>query len=198
MTSGDMVEAITRGQIDCIMGPLAWLKSFPLADSITHIYDYDIGALTNVGLMVVNADAWAEHTEAQKRKVWAAQPLAVARTTVMGYIGDNERSRKIAKEKGIVFTPRGQDVEQRWREFKAGEYDVAIKNAERLGIQNAREIADAFIANIAKWQKLLNDAGLIEKQRQAGADDAALMEVAKAFARLLEEHIYSKVDPLKL
>jgi hypothetical protein len=198
MTAGDMVEAMARGQIDCIMGPLAWLKSYPLEDSVTHIYDYDLGALSGIGLFNINLKVWQGYVDEQKRRIWAAQPSAIAMTVVLGYIGDNERSRKVAKAKGIVLTPQDEAVLKLWTEYKKDDYETAIKNAEKLEIKDSRKIADAFIAHIDKWNKLVGARKLHEKINAADADDAKLMEVSKAFERLLRDEIYSKVDPLKL
>ncbi|MGE0747742.1 MAG: hypothetical protein AB7K86_20950 [Rhodospirillales bacterium] len=198
MTAGDMVEAMARGQIDCIMGPMAWLKSYPLEDSVTHIYDYDLGALAGIGLFNINNKVWEGYDDAQKRRIWAAQPAAIARTVVLGYIGDNERSRKVAKARGIVMSPQDEAVRVLWAEHKKEDYDAAVKHAAKLQVEAPEKIADAFIAAIAKWNKLVDGPKLHEKIAAADADEAKLAEVAKAFEAMLRDEIYAKADPSKL
>jgi TRAP-type transport system periplasmic protein len=46
MTVSDFVEALRRGMVDCVMGPVAFFQAYPIADSVTHIYDYGRGCST--------------------------------------------------------------------------------------------------------------------------------------------------------
>jgi len=198
MTSGDMVEAISRGQIDCIMGPVAWLKAYSMEDSVKYIYDYKFGSLAAVGLFSVNRAAWNEHTPAQKKKIVDSQAEAVARTMVLGYSGDDQRVRLIAKERGITITPAQGNLRKLWEDHNKGEIDLTIQNAEKIGVKDARPIVDTFLAKLKRWNEQVAKSGLREKVAAAGADEAKLTEASRIYQRLLQENIYGKVDPSKL
>lgn len=198
MTSGDMVEAINRGQLDCIMGPVAWLKAYSMEDSVKYIYDYKLGSLPAVGLFAVNRAAWNEHTPAQKKKIIDAQADSIARTMIIGYSGDDARVRALAKQRGIVITPASDNLRTAWNEHNKGEIDLTVQNGEKLGIKNARQIVDTFLGKLKRWNELVAQSGLRAKIAAAGADEAALMEVSKIYGKLLQDNVYGKIDPAKL
>jgi len=197
MTSGEMVEAVQRGQVDCIMGPVAWLKAYSMEDSIKYIWNYSLGSLSGVSLFTLNKAAWNEHSDAQKKKIFAAQAAGVARTMVIGYAGDDERSRKIAKQKNITISEGGDDVRKIWTEHKAKEVDVTIQNAEKLGIKNGRQLVENFQKSLAKWEGIIDQSGLRKAIAEAGDDEVKLTAATKIYERLVTEHIYSKLDHTK-
>lgn len=197
MTMGDVPEAIKRGQIDCIIGPIAWIKSYPIADSITHVLDYNFGAYSGLGLVVMNRKAWNEYSDEQKRTFWSAMPATTARTTIEGYMGDNLKSRALAKKMGITVTPGGRDIRTLWEKHKKNEVKTAIKNAKKLGVTNADNIAGAFLDNVAKWTKIVDDAGLANMIGSAGVKPGDLKPATDKYAELLAKHIYNKIDPTK-
>lgn len=198
MTMGDVPEAIKRGQIDCIVGPIAWLKSYPIEDSIKSVLNYGYGSYSGLGLVVMNRKAWDSYSDAQKIKFWNALPGATARTVIDGYIGDDLRARAMAKGLGIAIYPGGNDIKQLWDEHKKNEVATAVKNATKLKAKDPQKIADAFVKNIAKWTKIVNDAGLGNMIANATPGEGGLKAATEKYRQLMVEHIYSKVDPLKL
>ena len=198
MTMGDVPEAIKRGQIDCIVGPIAWLKSYPIEDSVKSIYNYSLGSYSTVGLVVMNRKAWDAYSDAQKRKMWRVQPGAIARGMIAGYLGDDLTSRAMAKKLGIPITPAGPDVGPLWEKHKKNEVATVLKNAKKLGVKNPEKIVNAMIKNIDKWTKIIAASGLSDTIAQAGLDKDALGPATEMYRKLLVEHIYSKIDPLKL
>ncbi|MGE0747741.1 MAG: hypothetical protein AB7K86_20945 [Rhodospirillales bacterium] len=198
MTSGDMVEAMARGQIDCIMGSIAWLKAYPLDDSVKSIYEYNLGSLAGIGLFIVNRKVWDGYTADQHKKILAAQAGGVARTVLAGYIGDEARARNLAKEKGIPINKAGDDIMKVWSTFKEHELELTIKNAEKIGVKEPKRIADSFLKNLAKWEDMVNKAGLPKMVDAAGTDQAKLDAATKIYQDMIQKTIYDKVDVAKL
>ena len=81
LSINDMVEGLSRGLVDCIVGPIAWLKSYPIADDVNYIYAYNIGAFS-FATMVINRDKWDGLDVSQKQALWGAQSGVSARTVV--------------------------------------------------------------------------------------------------------------------
>lgn len=198
MNMGDVPEAIKRGRIDCIIGPIAWLKSHPIEDSVKSVYSYGLGSYSTVGLMVMNREAWDSYSDAQKRRMWDVQPAAIARGMIDGYLGDDLKSRAMAKRLGIPITPGGPDVAPAWEKHKKNEIATVIKNARKLGVKNPERVVDAMLENLDKWTKIIADSGLQDIIAKAGLDADQLGPATEKYRRLLVEHIYSKIDPLKL
>ena len=198
MTMGDVPDAIKRGQIDCIIGPIALLKSYPIEDSVKSVYNYGLGSYSTVGLVVMNRNAWDSYTDAQKRRMWEVQPGAIARGMIDGYVGDEITSRALAKKLGIPITPPGPDVQPAWEKHKKNEIATVIKNAKKLGVRNPEKIVNAMLKNLDKWTKIIATSGLSDTIAKAGLDKNALGPASEVYRKLLVEHIYSKIDPLKL
>ncbi len=198
MTMSDVPEAIKRGQIDCIIGPMAWIKSYPIDDALKSVINYQFGSYSGLGLMVMNRKAWDAYTDEQKRIVWDALPGAIARTVVKGYIGDDIAAKKAAAALGIAVSKGGDDIRALWEEHKKNEVKTAIDNARKLKAQDPEKIAAAFQKNIGKWTKIVKDAGLAGILSSAGPDPSKLDDATAVYERLMREHIYTKVDPTKL
>ena len=198
MSMSDTPEAIKRGNIDCIAGPVAWLKSYPISDSIKSILNYGLGSYSGLGLFVMNRKAWDSYTDDQKRIMWDAMPGTIARTVIDGYVGDDIISRQLAKKEGITITKTGAAMEAIWKEHKKGEVALAVKNATKMKAKNAQRIADTFVTNVKKWEKIIADAGLENAIANATPDRASLAKASKIYKGLMIKHIYSKIDPTKL
>ena len=198
MTMGDVPEAIKRGQIDCIIGPIAWIKSYPIEDSVKSVFNYNFGSYSGLGLVVMNRKAWDEYSDDQKRKVWAAQPGAIARSMISGYLGDDLKSRAMAKKLGIKITPVDAEIKALWEEHKKNEIQTAINNAKKLKVKNPEKIVNAFLKNIEKWRTIVANAGLSNMIAAAGPEEGSLKKATAVYQDLMQKHIYSKIDPTKL
>jgi TRAP-type transport system periplasmic protein len=198
MTMGDVPEAIKRGQIDCIIGPVAWLKSYPIADSIKSILNFNFGSYSGLGLVVMNRKAWDEYSDDQKRRMWAVQPTTTARSMIDGYVGDDLRSRALAKKMGIPISPADPDIIATWKKHKKSEIATVIRNAKKLKVKDPEKIVNAMLKNIDKWTKIINGSSLRNMIAAAGPAKGQLAAATAAYAKLLDENIYSKIDPTKL
>ena len=186
MTSGDMVEAINRGQLDCILGAVAWLKAYPIIDSIKSIYLLNKGSAT-VDLFVINRAAWNELSRSQQKTMLRKMPKAVANVVIDGYIGDYKRALVMAKSKGIpVYIPESK-LDGVFAKFQAKEADVVVKRANKRGAKRSRQIVDAIFAKYKKWEKILGPM-----------DRSNLPALSARYEKLLWQHIFSKIDPAKL
>lgn len=194
----EMAQNLETGNMDCVVGSLAWLVSYPIADTVTHVLDYGYGNYNSVGLMVMNRRAWDSLDDDAKRAMWRALPAATARVVVAGYLGDDLKARQLARDKNIVVTKSGDDVRRVWEELKKTEIASVVKLADERGVKNPQRIVDSFIAYDAKWRKLLKDRGIYELIEQGGPGEGELDAATDALAELIWEEIYSKIDPTKI
>ena len=194
LSINDMVEGLSRGLVDCIVGPVAWLKSFPIADDVKYIYAYNVGAFS-FATMIINRDIWDDLSSDQKKALWAAQPGVSARTVVRLYVADAIRARMLAKEKGIPITTAGQDIEDFWQEFRKDEASTVNEVAGGLGAQNPKEISDNFVKNIEKWEKIITASGLANLLDLEEIDEEILHNAEVEYTELLQKYIYDKINP---
>ncbi len=197
LSINDMVEGLSRGLVDCIVGPIAWLKSFPIADDVNHIYAYNVGAFS-FATMVINRDKWNALNSDQKLALWNVQSGVSSRTVIRLYVADAIRARMLAKSKGISITTAGKDVEDFWLEYRKQEAATVNKVAGDLGALNPKEIADHFIKNIEKWEKIIANSGLADLLDLNEIDEDILRAAEDEYTELLQKNIYDKINPLEL
>ena len=198
MSMSDTPEAIKRGNIDCIAGPVAWLKSYPIVDSIKSVLNYGLGSYSGLGLFVMNRKAWDAYSDDQKRIMWKAMPGTIARTVIDGYVGDDLISRQMAKKQGIVISKTGPNMIKIWNDHKKGEVALAVKNASKMKAKNPQSIADKFVRNVKKWEGIIAEAGLENAIANATPERSSLAKASAIYKSLMIKHIYSKIDPTTL
>ena len=197
LSINDMVEGLSRGLVDCIVGPIAWLKSFPIADDVNYVYAYNVGAFS-FATMVINRSIWDDFDVNQKQALWNAQAGVSARTVIRLYVAEAIQARMIAKEKNIPITTAGQDIENFWQEFKKDEAEIVNKIAGDLGAKNPKEISDNFIKNIAKWEKIIASSGLADLLSLEEINEDILHSAEVEYEVLLRKNIYDKINPEEL
>lgn len=180
---------------------VAALKGWEVAGGMLRTEPFDFAAhwsFSAIPMFLLNRAAWDAYSPDQKRTVWKALPGTIARTVVKGYIGDDIAAKKLAAKVGIQVNPADAKIKELWATHKKNELAVAIKNANKLKAKNAERIAGDFQKRIAKWTKIINDAGLSGMLAAAGPDPSKLDEATAVYQKLMYEHIYSKIDPTKL
>lgn len=186
MTSDDMIEAISRGQIDCIVGAFAWLKAYPIEDSIKSILALRKGA-TAVDLFVMNQASWKALTKDQKMAMLRAMPGAIARSMVDGYMGDDLKAESLAKERKIAIHEADPSFAKMFADFRKKERDIVIERAVKRGAKDAEKTVDSIFRNYDKWVKILG-----------AVDRSDLKALSAKYEKALWDNLYSKLDPNKL
>jgi TRAP-type C4-dicarboxylate transport system substrate-binding protein len=172
--SSEAYEALERGQLDCVLGSVAWLKSYSLMDVVTHVVEEPIGSYLGGTAVNLNTETWGNLSDSQK-SAWVSEvPGAIARITT-GYIADDKKAKELALAKGIKFTKAPADMDKFLVTYRNGEIEATIKAAENRGVKNPEVIINKFLKNLKKWEKLVN----------ADTD-------AETFTKVLQEKVYSK------
>ncbi|MGD9715188.1 MAG: C4-dicarboxylate TRAP transporter substrate-binding protein [Thermomicrobiales bacterium] len=183
MPMTEAVEAMQRNAIDCIIGPFSWLTAYPGTDEVVkHVVDYPFGLSSGIALFVMNRQSWSALEPAHKKAIIKSLPGAIAEVMVVGTFGDLKRAEEAAKKRGITIVKGGKEFADLVARFRKKEDSAVIARAGKLGVKNAQSIADRYFETTAKWEKIMQKIG----------DDKA------AFAKALQDEIYSKLDVNKL
>lgn len=180
MTAGDMYEAMERGQLDCIVGPTAWLKTYSLAEVVKTVIEEPLGVIAGLGLVTFNRQSWHDLGEEGQQMVLRQMPFIVAQSTVTGFIGDDERAKETAiADHGVNFVQGEESMKAALQAANDAARDIILAEAAERGVEDAQAIMDAYVANLEKWRA-------ISEEQIKG--DAAVLE------QVLWDEIYSKVD----
>ena len=176
ITYGEIFEAMQRGQIDCVLGSLAWMENYSLKDVTNYVLEAPFGSTRGLGLMTVNKDVW-EGLPADQRKALLDNMGGMISGAVHGYLEQDEEAKKNAMAKGVVFEQPSAAFSAALEpspKFKQENLDKAAS----LGVKDPQKIADSFNAVLPKWQKIAEEVGMDKD----------------AYAKALQREIYDKVD----
>ena len=172
----EMSEAMDRGQIDCVLGPIAWLENYQLKDNVKYVLKASFGVARAMGLFVMNKARWDALAPADKQ-IMLKNLGGVVAHAVDGYVQEDGRAQAAADKAGIVFGQPGQGIVEALKPTPAFTQQI-IKRAEKLGVKDPKNVMAIYEKALAKWQKI---AATI------GNDPGKLADA-------LYTNIYSKID----
>ena len=173
------VQAVQRGRLDCIFGPISWLESFGMWGIAHHVYDAPFALQPTPSSMVINRDTWKGLSRAERSALIKHAPALVAETTINGYMAEDREVRRAAAGKGVTIKKAGSDALRALAVHKKKELTIVPEVAKKEGVKNAGRIVKAHLKNVAKWEKIHQRIG----------DDP------KKFADALWREVFSKLDP---
>ena len=176
------VQAIQRGNLDCIAGPISWLQSFGLWDLTKHVLDAQLAIQPTPSAMVVNRDAWKALSKSQKAAMIKHAPGLIADITIRGYMTEDVEVRSEARKRGVTIAVEDGSMGPAFEAYKKKELDIVPSLAKKDGVKSADAIVKAHLANVAKWEKIHSRIG----------DDPG------KFAQALWDEVFSKLDPDKI
>jgi hypothetical protein len=197
LSINDMIEGLSRGLVDCIVGPIAWLKSLPIIDDVNYVYRYNVGAFS-FATMVINRDTWDELSGVQKNQLWQAQAGLSARIVIQQYVADAIRATMLARQNDIPVILGGKDINDFWLEFREQEVARVNQISRSLGARQPEKISASLVENIEKWRKIIAGSGLHRIMSADRLDQDELTAAVHEYTDLLNTHIYQKIDPLTL
>lgn len=169
------MEAIQRGQGDCTFAAREWLTTFSLQDIAHTIIDVPVGAQFAISLMTFNAESWDRLPLDIRDAMVRNMPVAIARI-IDATVQREDAAMETALSSGVVVTDLEGAYATAFADFMEGQRDRVLGDAERRGVENAEDVIDTFITNIAHWNDLIAENG------------------SENFAQLMWDEIYSKLD----
>lgn len=158
VTSAETYEALQRGQVDCVMGPLPWLKSYSLWDLAKTVSNSRLGTYHGTNFINLRADVWKKLSKTEKQAI--ADNLVKAVVDIArAYEDDDNHIRKEAEAKGIKWLDVDPSFEEAVASQRTSDAARVIELATSRGVKNPVPIVKTFQENIAKWTKIVDDIG---------------------------------------
>jgi TRAP-type C4-dicarboxylate transport system substrate-binding protein len=172
----DTYEAMERGTIDCLVGVEGWLKAYNLWDSVRYVVDQPLGAWAGGHAMTISKDTWADLTPSQRDAILNhVSQMLVAMTH--SYEDQAAVARAEAEKRDLTYLPPLPELAQALATAQDKMKQEAIARAEKNGVENAAQMADAYLAVKAKWDAIVAEKG----------DDPAVV------AQALKEEVFDKI-----
>lgn len=177
--SSEMYSGLEKGQLDCASNTIEQLKTSSLWDIAKHTTMVELGIYYAGYEWGINKDFWKSLSDDQRRMMFDAFSLAMART-MMGYVRAGEAVLEEVASKGVTVYEPEDDLKKSITDFKESANAAAVNvGTEKFKVANAADLVARFEAMIAKWENLL--AGIDR------TDEAAVTALVKS-------EIYDKID----
>ncbi|MGE4044566.1 MAG: C4-dicarboxylate TRAP transporter substrate-binding protein [Acetobacteraceae bacterium] len=158
ITSSEIYEAMQRGQIDCSLGPVPWLRSYALWDMAKVVNGYGVGTYFGTNFLNMRTDTWKKLSAKEKKAVTEALPHAT-RMMAQTYEHDDEVVRKEAEAKGVKWVDAAPSLKEAVAKFRETDMKRVIELATSRGVKNAEPIVKNFVNVVDQWTKIVNDIG---------------------------------------
>ena len=172
----EVMEAMSRGQVECAIGSVFWLQAYSLWDTVGYVLDLPVGQYNNGMVFGINADLWNDLGDEERAAISGSLPTLVANAAANG-VAKAAEVRRLSEEKGVVWGEPSDKMREFMDAWFASERAVVQAWGENNGVPDAGSILDSFEALVAKWN------GIVDA---AGEDEAALRDA-------IAEEIYSKL-----
>lgn len=182
MTPAGATTALQRGALDCVLGAVAWLKSYGYQDVAKHLIDYPLGMVGPAASVVINRNTWKKLSKSQKQAHIKYMPRVVAESVLSGYLFRDQAILKDAVRNGVTVHKAGKEFDALAAKRTASQRKLNLDRAKRFGVKNPEAIMAAYEKALVKWRRLSKDIG-----HDIGKYEAAL-----------KREIYSKLDLSKL
>lgn len=169
-------QAMQKGQIDCTFGPIDWMAALRLKDVAKTVMAHDLGVFHGLGWFVVNRDSLNKMSAKEKATLKTMLPQWSARYT-NAYQALGKEVTDLSKSQGINFWKPTQDVVDALAKYKKSELAAVAADARKRGVKDPEAFIERHIATLRKWEAIIDKVGTSDE----------------AYARALEEHIYSKI-----
>ena len=176
LTPPEIGPALSGGQIDCAVGPNAWLSDYSLWDSVKTVIDMDLGVYHGLGLFVMNRKWFAGLTPKERQSFLALIPkYSVLGTT--RYFEQQKEVRDAAQKRGIQFWKPAKDFTDALAKFRADDLPLLAADFKARGVADPDRLIKQHMANIEKWNRIV---------QKAGGNEAAVIKA-------VQQEIFSKL-----
>ena len=189
MSVADMIEGIQRGQIDCIIGPMAWITNYKIESHIKSVIDFPMGVFLGASHAVLSRSTWDGFSAAEKEAILRAAPKSTSGVTLLGYYEESRKARASAEKNNVVIRKGSQQFRDLLKKSKAGEIAAVAAAAKKRGVRDPQKIIDTYLGKVEKWNKIIADAKI-------NLDD--LEAAHTTYSKILWDEVYSKLDPGKM
>ncbi|MES1925944.1 C4-dicarboxylate TRAP transporter substrate-binding protein [Salinisphaera sp. T31B1] len=161
--NNESYEAMERGQVDCVIGAVAWLKSLSLGEVAHSVGTLPMGGFQGGSLFNISEEVW-QGLDAQTQHIMQDAALEALASTVYSYTAEEKEARETALKDGVNFVDASPELVKQRDEFMQSQIKQAAATASSRGVKNPEAIVQAFLDNMDKWRARIEGKNLSEQQ----------------------------------
>lgn len=172
--NAEAYEAMERNALDCVLGPISWMKTFSLSEVVKSVVDYPMGGYQGGTIVNVQSDIWSDLSDEERAIFQAGAAKAIAEATYI-YLNDEAEVRKSAEGAGVRTISPGEQFRKAQASYIAGQRSrLSADRADK--VPNAEAIIAAYHANVAKWKEKIPENSDMSKEQFEQMLDENLFE----------------------
>ena len=177
VTSGEMYEALQRGQVDCTLINVPALTNYSLFEVAKFVIDLPIGTFHGGHVINMNTRVWERRSPEEQAALKKNVPQALS-NLVEGAIRENTVAREKSMAAGVQFLAADPSLVAAVETFRKDELTRVGELARSRGLAEPEPVFAQFQEAIAKWEGIV---------AEMGGDRSGL-------AARLQAEIYDKVE----
>jgi TRAP-type C4-dicarboxylate transport system substrate-binding protein len=158
LTSSEIYEGLQRGQLDCALGPVPWLRTYTLWEVAHTVTELPLGTYHGTNIINMNIDSWKKLSEKERQVMLKHLPHLV-RAMAEGYEDDDISVKKEALAKGVKFIKPDPSLGEGVAKFRATEVSRVAELAKKRGVKEPEKLQAKFRAAVDKWTTIVNEIG---------------------------------------
>ncbi|HBA33639.1 MAG TPA: hypothetical protein DCZ12_05850 [Gammaproteobacteria bacterium] len=178
INSAEGYEALERGQLDCLVGSLAWLKSYSYWDVVKHVVDFPLGTYHAAAFFNLRTDVWEGLSKEEKKVIIDRIPAMIARAANLYLELDESIKKTGTAEHGLQFADPDPKLVEMMKTHQQKEIKRVAAQGDKRKVKNAEEIVNTYLEKVKKWEKIV---------AETGGDEAK-------FTEALRQEIFSKIQ----
>jgi len=162
IANSETYQALQRNALDCAIGSKVWLHTLSWQEVIKTVVNMPTGGYQGGALLDLSESEWKGLDDGTKEIFRKASMYGLAAAT---YAYDDTAAVANAREKyKVKFIDAPEKILEKRKEFLRSEEANTVKKAKKQGVRNPEKIADAFKKNLQKWQALIGNKNLTQKE----------------------------------
>ena len=154
----EIYEAMQRGQVDCAIGGVIWLKSYGLADVVETTVSQPLGQYNTGMILGMNVDSWDGLSD-DGRKTVSSNLAYLVRSVTELHMNSYDADKSFAMDAGVSFDAVPDDLAAATAQYRANEFARASAAAAEAGLDQADAMVSDFRKNLAKWIGIAGEIG---------------------------------------
>ena len=154
----EVMDAMSRGQVECAIGSVFWLQAYSLWDAVEYIVDLPVGQYNNGMVFGVSQGFWDDLGDDDRAVIIDSLPTLVSTAAAIG-VEKAAEVRRLSEEQGVVWAEPTPEMTALMNEWFASERAVVQKWGEEHGLPEAASILDRFEAAVTKWNGIVESTG---------------------------------------
>lgn len=177
MENSEAYQAMQRNQLDCVLGPIAWMKVLSLGELTGAVVDIPTGSYFAGSLFNFNEREYKKLPKEHRQALVDATANGIA-NAVYNYIDEDNEVARSARERGVKFLEPTADLVAKRTAFLEGQKARLLEKAKGK-VKDPEVLFEKMLANLERWRGLIAGKDLTREQ----------------YAELLRTEIFSKIEP---